>query len=91
MSLVLSTDSSAYENARNHWINENDVLVVLYPYRVTKNTLDEFTNWLSDQGVTIVRHRTKIRVVDSMCVAVGLDIMEFDSDENKMIFLLRWS
>lgn len=90
MSLILSTNSHAYINARNHWINETSDLYT-HVFTTAPEAINDFHHWLKKQGVSINQQHYMRVVIDSMGVAIGIDTMEFDTDANKLIFLLRWS
>ena len=97
MVLTVSTETSAYFNARAHWARiridavswlDRDVYTeyeaaVVAPFRA----------WLAEQGAVIVEHRSPDRThgVDSYDVAVGHDVLQFESDADRLMFLLRWA
>lgn len=100
MNPTTPTASPAYINARNHWADRS--LVDRHVYDVTIGSFSDiyqelivkpFHEWLATQGCRIVRRDAgdKMFGVDSYNVAVGFDVMEFDSEQDQIVFLLKWS
>jgi uncharacterized protein YkwD len=96
--ITTPTTVQAYSNARNHWVKNcrksyQDIPIgrgedIYYELVVTP-----FHEWLKSQGCRITRCHSEHEMfgVDSYNVAVGFDVMEFDSEQHQITFLLRWA
>ena len=99
----IETDSAAYLNARQYWFNNhrhqdngqlsktNTYYRARYDYYQT--VVKPFREWLSSQGCQIETDRVYGLQygVDSYEVAVGVDYLKFDSEQDYTMFLLKWS
>lgn len=95
--LTVSTETPAYFNARAHWARirmdavswlDRDVYTeyeaaVVVPFRA----------WLAQQGAVIVSCRSADYTygVDSYDVAIGHDVLQFESDTERLMFMLKWT
>jgi hypothetical protein len=58
----------------------------------------QFILWLQSQGATIIHNKPPNNYssdsyhnnLDSYSVAIGIDELEFDTEENLILFILRW-
>lgn len=95
--LTVPTETPAYLNAKAYWAKirmdtvswlDRDVYTeyeaaVVVPFRA----------WLAEQGAVIVEHRSPdyTHGVDSYNVAVGHDVLQFGSNAERMMFMLKWT
>ena len=102
VNLTVVTDSEVYQNATNYWANldENrnkwnkEWLSAYDAVNDYKNlVLEPFHLWLASQGATVSDNKnpTRLYMVDSYNIAQGIDVLLFDTEQNKLMFLLRWS
>lgn len=100
--LTIGTDSVAYQNAISYWENLEETRVkwnkkwqsAVESFNDYKKTVVEpFHQWLESQGATVSNNKdpAELYMVDSYNIAQGIDVLLFDTEQNKLIFLLRWS
>jgi len=98
---LLSTESSAYLNARAYYASvtlkarsrSQDRILWGDTADYDSSIVEPFQTWLAEQGGTIVRCRSEDRVygIDSYNVAVGTDMIEFHRQNDMLLFVLKWS
>ena len=96
-SLTVSTETPAYFNARAYWAKLR-IDTVSWMDRDFHNeyataVVAPFHAWLAEQGAVIVSRRSADYTygVDSYDVAIGHDVLQFDSDAEQVMFLIRWT
>jgi hypothetical protein len=102
VNLTVATNSEVYQNAIAHWENLEETktkwnkkwqsaIAAVNDYK--KTVVEPFHQWLESQGATVSNNKkpTDLYVVDSYNIAQGIDFLLFDTEQNKLIFLLRWS
>lgn len=100
--MEIRTDSSAYLNARQYWVdNHRHQNISQKPKTDTyystqhiyyQTVVKPFRRWLESQGCQImVDRRNKFFGVDSYEVAVGIDYLKFELEHEYTMFLLKWS
>jgi hypothetical protein len=100
--LTVVTDSAVYQNATNYWANLDEnrskwnkewqsAVIAANDYK--NLVLEPFHLWLASQGATVSNNKkpTDLYMVDSYNIAQGIDVLLFDTEQNKLMFLLRWS
>lgn len=83
----VSTNSSAFKNARKSWIDN----IQLKGHASQWDA--RFELWLLAQGATLNKslRPTLLTVTDVVGVCPGHDTLEFESDPQRILFLLRYS
>jgi len=100
--LTVDTDSEVYQNAIAYWANLDEnrskwnkkwqsAVTAANDYK--NLVVEPFHQWLASQGATVSNNKkpTDLYMVDSYNIAQGIDVLLFDTEQNKLIFLLRWS
>lgn len=100
--LTLRTNQEYYLNARDHWARhkldywskpDSQQLTEFNTNRYQEEVVKPFHAWLKEQGCCIIRPNASYKMfgVDSYDVAVGFDLLEFDSQQELTVFTLRWA
>jgi hypothetical protein len=94
---LLPTDSLAYRNAKQHWVSLQTQRYqqgcIYAPGRdYDADVVKPFIEWLAAQNCCISECRKhETHGVDSYNVAVGADYLEFDTEQDRTFFVLRWA
>lgn len=100
--LTLKTEQEYYLNARDHWARhkrdygsklDSRQLAWLNTDRYQEEIVKPFHAWLKEQGCQVVHsgNRNISWGVDSYNVAVGCEVLKFDSQQELTVFMLRWA
>lgn len=99
--LMIDTDSVYYRNARMHYTVDRLEEIEYHAQRCYRKPMEEYRNsvalpfyqWLESQNCQLVDCKDPERTygVDSYNVAMGIDKLEFKTEKDMSIFLLRWS
>lgn len=96
--MILKSDSTQYINARNYWsenkLKDNSLLSTRYNSNEYYSlVVKPFRDWLREQGceILMIRDESMTYGIDSYEVAIGWDILVFESEKDFTVFLLKWS
>lgn len=101
--LMLKTEHEHYLNARDYWARSrrdwwNKVgsqrLTPFNTRRYQEEVVDSFHAWLKEQGCQVKvldRDNDIYWGGDSYNVTIGRDVLEFDSEQELTVFVLRWA
>lgn len=88
--MIIETNTNLYRAIRNNWLAQQLPNTSIHKHKW------HFATWLHENNAHIIsdrrlQHRTKGQFEDVLGIVYGLDYIKFDSAQNFLLFILKYS